>query len=69
MKGIKLRKPADKVVLFAKTKNVASCKKKMAQNIHAPDVQRKHDTPETFCETDDFMPPKCFPDREKFLFD
>lgn len=56
-------------MLFAKTKNVASCKKKMAQNIHAPDVQRKHDTPETFCETDDFMPPKCFPDREKFLFD
>lgn len=28
MKGIKLRKTADKMVLFAKIKNVASCKKR-----------------------------------------
>lgn len=33
----------------------------MAQNIHDPDVfksqKETYDTPEIFCETDDFMPP------------
>lgn len=43
----------------------------MAQNIHAPDMfksqKEMYDTPEIFCETDDFMPPRHFPDRGKFL--
>lgn len=43
----------------------------MAQNIHAPDVSKSqkkmYNTTETFCETDDFMPPQHFPDRGKFL--